>query len=188
LRVALEFVGADLSSKGSAETWNKRIRAFLRPGETVVDRGGILISGLFDVHPPLDGASLASLQREAREFIGSLVRRRDGRAGSSTPLTITTRTTAIDVSDLIPRRKWKGPRHPVLLMIDGDTRDLFLFQLVRLIEQIGTDKVLECPAPDCGQLFVKQTRKEYCSTRCQSRIYMRNLRRELANGKTTRTR
>lgn len=35
----------------------------------------------------------------------------------------------------------------------------------------------ECP--ECGEIFLKLTRKVYCTTRCQGRVGMRNWRAKL---------
>jgi CGNR zinc finger len=78
---------------------------------------------------------------------------------------------------------------PVLATAGGSTRDRFLYRLIRLLEQFGVEKLQACAAPECGRLFLKVTRKEFCSARCQSRVYMRQRRqdeREQANKRTAR--
>lgn len=91
----------------------------------------------------------------------------------------------------------------------SSNREAFLFRLVWLLKQVGTNRLMKCPAAlttgeECGRLFLKVTRKEYCSTRCQARVNMREQRRknderrkaeaelmarkERTRGKTTRTR
>ena len=67
-------------------------------------------------------------------------------------------------------------------MVDGPLRDRFRFSVLRILNTVGVDKLAICPAPDCGRLFVRVTRKEYCSTRCQSRLYMRKYRAGEAGG------
>lgn len=90
----------------------------------------------------------------------------------------------------------------VRVMVMGSPLDRLLYQIIRVLEVIGFDKLFECPAPECGRLFLKVTKKRFCSQRCQSRIYMRQLRAaeraerdaltpkgtRLRHGKTTRTR
>lgn len=82
----------------------------------------------------------------------------------------------------------------------GNPDAVWLYQVVRLFEAIGTERIQMCPATDCGRVFLKVTKKEFCSTRCQSRTYMRKRRAEerakdnrftsmrqgLRRGKTTR--
>lgn len=65
----------------------------------------------------------------------------------------------------------------------GPPLDRFLFQLIRLLGDAGVKKLLSCPAPKarpetgpCGRLFLKVTKKDYCSARCQSRAYMAKMR------------
>lgn len=78
-------------------------------------------------------------------------------------------------------------------------RDLFVYRLLRLLEDVGIERLRACP--ECGRLFLKVTRKEFCSTRCQARVNMRNQRRnqrlreqgqlkrkESGHGKATRSR
>lgn len=70
--------------------------------------------------------------------------------------------------------------------------DEVMYQTARFIEIAGPDRIRHCAASDCDRLFVKRTKGEYCSTRCQSRTYMRKLREEEKRGdvhaKQTRTR
>lgn len=53
---------------------------------------------------------------------------------------------------------------------------MLLYKVFRLLDDVGPNRLRNCPAEDCGRAFVKITRKEYCSTRCQKKIYMRNYR------------
>jgi CGNR zinc finger len=87
----------------------------------------------------------------------------------------------------------------VRVQVHGRQLDLFAYQLVRVLETGGAEKLLACPAPECGRIFLKVTKKRFCSQRCQSRIYMRQLRADeraerdaltkgARHGKTTRTR
>jgi hypothetical protein len=66
----------------------------------------------------------------------------------------------------------------------GRPEDLFVYQVKQVLMATGTARIKKCPA--CGRLFVKRTRKEFCSTRCQSRTYMRTFRARKADaGKAT---
>src|SRR5262245_35662752 len=49
-------------------------------------------------------------------------------------------------------------------------RDVFLYQLIRLLEDVGVERLRACP--ECGRLFLKVTRKQFCSTRCQAKVNM----------------
>lgn len=66
----------------------------------------------------------------------------------------------------------------VLALWDGQLRDRFLYRLVQMLERQGIQKLQKCSRPDCGNLFLKVTSKAYCSTKCQSRQYMRQYRQQ----------
>lgn len=55
----------------------------------------------------------------------------------------------------------------------GGTKDLLWVQITRLLEFIGPERVTNC---GCGRLFVRAGKRRFCSTRCQSREYMRRYR------------
>jgi hypothetical protein len=88
----------------------------------------------------------------------------------------------------------------VRVQVYGTPIDRFSYQIVRVLETGGAAKLSACPAPECGRIFLKVTKKRFCSQRCQSRIYMRQLRaaeraereaftqKGVRHGKTTRTR
>jgi hypothetical protein len=62
------------------------------------------------------------------------------------------------------------------LDVDGSLRDKVVYRLMSLLAETGLDRLLSCPASGCGRLFLKLTRKEFCSSRCQSRSYMQRFR------------
>ena len=82
--------------------------------------------------------------------------------------------------------------HTVRVHVMGSPVDRLTYQLIRVLEAVGVERLRVCAAPDCGRLFWKVTRKEFCSTRCQSRHYMRGYRAtdaapsKEAHGKTQR--
>lgn len=61
----------------------------------------------------------------------------------------------------------------VLVTIDGKPRDLVWFQVVRLMQLEGLDKIHAC---ECGRVFLRTGRREFCTPRCQKRYYMRRFR------------
>ncbi len=76
----------------------------------------------------------------------------------------------------------------VVVARSGTPRDLFLYALVQAVQTVGLETLRVCRAADrrvaggvCGRLFLRVTNKEHCSTRCQSREYMRNTRANQAN-------
>lgn len=84
-------------------------------------------------------------------------------------------------------------KRTVELAVFGALRDVLWFQLLQLTCSSGFDRLLRC---ECGKVFVKVGRREFCSERCQKRVYMRKQRhpegegkqKEAARGKKTRTR
>ena len=60
-------------------------------------------------------------------------------------------------------------------LVHGSPLDGFLYQVVRVMETGGAEKLSACAAADCPRLFLKVTKKIFCSTRCRSRTYMRRL-------------
>jgi hypothetical protein len=71
----------------------------------------------------------------------------------------------------------------VRLLVMGSVLDRWMYQIVRVLEAVGVEKLRACPAPrpgepstECGRFFLKVTVKKCCSTRCQSRMYMRGYR------------
>ena len=74
--------------------------------------------------------------------------------------------------------------------------DRFLNRVIRSLEDVGLENLQVCQAPlagsddaTCGRLFLKVTNKEFCSTRCQARTYMRGyIPKGSRHGKKTRTR
>jgi hypothetical protein len=89
-----------------------------------------------------------------------------------------------------------GGPHGIVVFADGAPRDVLLYQTQTLLQVIGTEHLRRCRAPDCGRAFVKRGRREYCSPRCQRRVFLSGYdpfaaqpqRKERARGKKTRTR
>jgi hypothetical protein len=122
--------------------------------------------------------SIAELERQKlaiRQFLTSIVTLRDVGEGNLQSI----RLDCLEFS-LIPIpgvRNHKGT--DILLRLDGDTGDLVWFGLINLIRAAGVDRLQFCSAPDCEQfhgrrrIYARVGRREFCSTRCQKRIYMR---------------
>ncbi len=78
-----------------------------------------------------------------------------------------------------PSRQGRARSVPVWIVVNGSPRDRFLYRVIRLVNELGVGKLRACPEYDkgkCDRFFVKVTRKEFCSARCQSRAYMREHR------------
>jgi hypothetical protein len=59
---------------------------------------------------------------------------------------------------------------------DGHVRDLVVIQLVMLLQAVGLRRVRLCGSGDCPHLFVKMSRRRFCSARCQTRHAKRLVR------------
>jgi hypothetical protein len=107
--------------------------------------------------------------------------------------------TALQARALVDRYKNKQP--VVSLVVNGSPRDVLLYQVASLLREVGIGRLGVCADPECGRPFVRITKKRFCSQRCQSRIYMRQLRADersatpttqrkkgSRSGKTARTR
>jgi hypothetical protein len=57
--------------------------------------------------------------------------------------------------------------------VTGSVRDVAVLELVLLLQEVGLGQLQRCGAPDCPRLFVKTYRREFCSIKCQKRVYMR---------------
>jgi hypothetical protein len=136
---------------------------------------------------------IEALQTELRFFL------RDAAVGSARmiePMRITV-TVLTHAPDTPPkgRRARRTPR-AASLVIDGTPRDLLFDLTNRLLLNVALEALQVCPG--CGKAFVRVTQKRFCSTRCQSRIYMRQMRaderaerealtrRDVRHGKKTR--
>jgi endogenous inhibitor of DNA gyrase (YacG/DUF329 family) len=130
--------------------------------------------------PNVAGADAVAIKNEAFELLRGVV---EGKK----------QTVELRIVQQVWRDAQVGPG--VHLSTGSDSvRDLVLYRLLRLLERVGTDKLQACG--ECQRLFIKVTRKEFCSTRCQGRVNMRNWRsrntapatKRRAHGKKTRTR
>jgi predicted nucleic acid-binding Zn ribbon protein len=129
------------------------------------------------------------LQAELRLFLRGAA---GGNARMIAPMHITL-TVVTHAPDTPPkgRRARRSPR-AASLVIDGAPRDVLFDQTNRVLPSVALEALQLCPA--CGKAFVKVTQKRFCSTKCQSRIYMRQKRaderaeKERFIGQATRTR
>ncbi len=71
------------------------------------------------------------------------------------------------------RRARRSPQ-AASLVVDGGPRDVLFDQTSCVLTSVPLETLQRCPA--CGKAFVRVTRKRFCSTRRQSRIYMWQLR------------
>jgi hypothetical protein len=55
----------------------------------------------------------------------------------------------------------------------GEMGELLSMQAYLLVRAVGADRLLVC---DCGHVFVREGKRQFCSERCQKRVYMRRFR------------
>jgi hypothetical protein len=109
---------------------------------------------------------LEALRERADRLLSSLADRKAGLAGD---MSLT----------LVAVQRQDGVHVEVL----GPPLSLLLYQIVRVMEAVGSDRLLRCPA--CNRMFVSNTKGMFCSTRCRMRLYMREKR---AAGQRTKRR
>lgn len=92
----------------------------------------------------------------------------------------------------------------LFIAVDGRAADLLRLQFLELLRHTGTHRVMRCHAhvadsrgaATCGRIFVRSGRRDFCSTTCQKRAYMKRVREQQRqpkrrvrhHGKKTRTR
>jgi CGNR zinc finger len=158
----------------------------LRTGTGIITIGAPTRRLLADLSP----GALDRIRSETRHFVRAFVVR--GFAQTIFPIQIT--VTVVTEARSGQTRRAAAAR-ATSLIVNGSPRDVVMDYSYRLLQADRSNTVHACAAPDCERLFVKVTRKAFCSTRCQSRTYMRAMRaaeraeREKSiHGKKTRTR
>ncbi len=174
LRFAIDFVQMDVgrASRAELKTAELRVRQLIALRMDQPDRHDWAGQG-WAGEPPVPRTELERLHDDGRTFLMGAVM-----SGAA--------VVALELRFSVVRAHWSGrssaPRTDydpgVWIVVNGSPRDLFLYRVIRLLDELGTDKLHTCLAPDCGRLFFKVTRKEFCSTRCQTRTYMRKRRQE----------
>jgi hypothetical protein len=153
----------------------------------LLDLGPLLTFGVKAAIKASSDEERADLQQEIRTVVRQVVTARaNGGMLASIPINVALTP--------VPSPTAKHPGR-VLLGIAGEPRDVVWFQLLRLLQTVGLNRVLVC---ECGKTFVKVGRREFCSVNCQKRVYMRQQRAEerqdrarrerRSHGKATRTR
>ena len=184
LRIAVDFAQMDLD----------RVGAYISLlTEAVVQFLGAEVSSVPGQHGLwLSPADLKRIQPDVRRVLRSIVEKTVTRVDLAMNVVI---IASPDRAARLSDRRQRLPDARVHTVWRGAPRDMFLSRLIRLLEHCDVETLRVCPAPECGRMFVKVTRKEFCSTQCQSRVYMRKYRALAASpnkkerhGKTTRTR
>lgn len=143
---------------------------------------GIMTSVVRAEHK-LTPAGRRALQGELRAFLRLL-----GNGASTEAYAAKTRVHV----ELVPVKTG----NTVWLLVDGTPRDVLLYQVATFLQAVGVERLHLCPAPDCDRVFIKIGRREYCSERCQRRVFVSTYdpfkakprRKDGPHARTTRTR
>lgn len=165
VRFLVEFVQTDLSTSSRVQ-WGSMADQLSQLGDAPERRR----SRVYFATPPITRAQIAEIQTKLRTVLMALT------ASNTDPSHVSLELT-LQLSVYRQRKTPQTLEPDVYVWVGGRTVDRIVYRAVRLVEGLGLNRVRRCAAPDCGRLFFKETRKEYCSTRCQSRIYMRETRK-----------
>jgi hypothetical protein len=75
-----------------------------------------------------------------------------------------------------------------LSFTDGPLKGLAAVNWTNLLHMVGLRDIRRCGASDCPHLFVKIHRRNFCSERCQKRVYKRREREDAARAQIQRRR
>jgi hypothetical protein len=184
LRFAVDFAQTDIEAVDVAEV-ERQIENLLNLPHYLDPRAG------WAKVPKLGKAALQEMQASLSEFLANLTG--IGTDEVTVSLTFWAVRSLKEGADQMARAKRDATAYEprVDVLVHGQPRDWLLYRVIRLLEQVGAQNLKTCPAPECGRLFLKVTRKEFCSARCQSRIYMRGYRQQgktAAHGEATKRR
>jgi hypothetical protein len=104
---------------------------------------------------PARASQSGLLRAELLQFLRSAVRAADSGALSYSPIATSEHSLSFRTLTTDGR---------VAIAVDGhDARDLVILQLMVLLQIVGLKNVLRCPLPECGRIFVKRHKQEYCT-------------------------
>jgi len=161
LRFAVDFAQADLSQADLVEV-GQQISDFNTGSPGLV--GGRTYTRV----------TLVALQQELHSVLRRIVR-----GGHVSPVPLAIQFTVIRPMRFLQTlhgaagRSVPVPDGVLLGVSSAELRDWFLYKVLRLLEDLGVEKLHECKLTECDRIFFKVTKKEYCSTLHQSRDYMR---------------
>lgn len=157
----IEFVNSPLTSK-TLDRWRRTARQYL------VGPGFPYAGAWTD--PTTDPLTLSLRQLRTLQADAGLLLRQlaDSRDRKGTPF-IWLNVGAVKIAT----RTVGGQTH---ILVAGSADQVFRHILIRLLEQVGIDRLYTCPYDRCNKLFLKNGRRKYCSTRCQRNDYMREYR------------
>lgn len=157
LRLMIEFASSDPTAVARARWARKLFQAIT---------AGIYAGAMMWPKGKLALQDVRQLRDETAKLLAQIV---DGREGVQPRRHSVRISMACDAEPFYSKGR-------TLFMVYGSPQDTFRYLLVRLLERVAVDRLRRCPNSACGRFFVKRGRREYCSTRCQSAVYMRTYR------------
>jgi hypothetical protein len=168
LRFVVRFAGLDLNHLRPGDWLNLRddFQVFLDKSTS-----GIMVRA---AKPPFPADytedDFRALQQEVRELLTDIVATRGRESyAPSTPVLLRVIVSVVVVEGLFPGR-------PNALMIEGLTRDVFLWLVTYLLARESIDCIALCP--ECQTIFYRNRNQLYCTRRCVNRVNQRNWRAE----------
>jgi len=164
VQFAIDFAQRDLTKASRAELDRTAIQLadFAETPERRPSRVAV-------PHPPLTGADLRAVQASLARILRGITEGRHPNVALDLALTLHLYRLH-DAPGVLGR--------DLYVHVEGKPLDRIVYRFVRFLEDFGLEKLRVCKRSDCGRLFFRITKKEYCSRRCQSRDYMRGYREE----------
>ena len=173
LQFAVRFATEDLSQYSDGD-WLKLREDFdryllLRMNATVVleDLGGFVPTVIADDPVDMPRSWFVELQQE----VGVLLRRIAGHLPRITPGQPPPNDWLRPISIAVEKYPVQKMEAGWLMSVRGRSRDVFFEVLFGLLAQEPADQIRLCPRPECGRMFYRIRRQEYCSRRCVNKAY-----------------
>lgn len=176
LEFVLRFVNADLDHLRLGDWLNLRedFALFLgcQGGAPTARVGPIQAMPLEPPFPQdMTPEDFKTLQSETREILTQFVKVRQDRRGQQGRTKLSVEAALLPLEVLSPRFVGRSMLH-----LTGPTRDIFLTMVLLLFTFESTAKIGACP--ECERIMLRTKKREYCSSRCQTRAYMRRYRQQ----------
>lgn len=176
IEFVIRFVNTDLDHLRPGDWLNLRddFTAFLgmKEGAGFVWMGPIHGT---PIDPPLPEdfteGDFKTLQAELTTILTSFVSLKTGGSEGITPRSLKLNASLIPLEMLGPRVEGRA-----FLSLTGATRDIFLMMVFMLFAFESTARIGACA--ECERIMLRTKKREYCSSRCQTRAYMRRYRQQ----------
>lgn len=176
LEFVLRFVNADLDHLRPGDWLNLRedFAAFLgvKAGAGIALVGPIMSMPLEPPFPEdMTPEDFKTLQTKVRATLTQFVNVREQGGGGGERMELSLGAVLLPFDSLSPRFAGRSVLH-----LTGSTRDIFFVRMFLLFAFESTARIGACP--ECEQIMLRTKKREYCSSRCQTRAYMRRYRQQ----------